>query len=263
MRIWFLGSTTQAASAGLISPAKALLRHLGSRVGSVTPGAGYPFAISDDRLCEIAYRHKKYLASYSYDMTGVSGGDTYRYTATGSGNLVLDPSITSERQLIGEFDNGFQGGWQADGAGFMIHQVARRNGTIIAESDTPLEISFRHAYNAGENSEDEVRYFYGTDDKLWLPSMWLHTGPTFAVQHANSLGTVVPGVGYATVTRSALFDGGTLAYDVAILDYLTVTNFSLSIDPVEWWEYRRANGAEAIWDATTGVQLRTPITQIF
>lgn len=265
MRRWIMGSQVRVSSGAANEPIKALLAWEGARVSSVTPSQGYPFSYVNNDLAELFYRHHAYSFGYDYEMHGSFSGDDYVYTASGSGLLILD-FASNERDLIAAFDHGAQSGWLGElGGSIEIHEVVTRNGTEIANADNSLNVTLRHGYNVGENAETFPRYYFGTEDRLWLPSFWLHTGTTFAVEHGNSLGEVVASAGWSTVATSGTFDGRTFDYNIAILDYLSIDHFTLEVNPVAWWEYRQANGQNPIYDPSTGFILpgQTPKTQNF
>ncbi len=259
-RVWFLGSKdTPPTATTLIAPTKAIVGFTGNRQPAPSPGAGYPLELTDDEWCEILFRIFQYQTSISYSFTGTLSGDSYIYAGTGTGILShIDITVDDERDLL--IKQPAQGGWSAS---VMFHQTVTKNGTIIAESDVPMPVFLFIGIDTDFNGAPVDAYVYGTTSLKWLPSFLFTLSGGFPNITASSLGEPPASVGNHVLSTTGLYRGTTFAVRISILDFLSISSFNVTIDPTLWWEYRNSQGADPIWNAATGAQLRNPVTQQF
>ncbi len=264
MRQWYLGSSITDGTAKALDPMDAFLPHLGNRQANATPTTGYPFAYSDDGMAELWHRIRNYTVdcSFAFDGTEPISGDVYHTEGTFAGGMVNAVGASTEGDLVNAYTNGAQGGW---GDSFPGHILVTINGTPVDDTATTYGCTLRHGSPVDEQNVSVDRYLYGTEDQMWLPNLWLHVGSLFNgfAPRGNCLGLPIPNTGEAVRGVTATFRGQILDFFICTFDFLNVTSFALEITPVLWWEYEKSDNTDPIWDGSTGIKLRNPVTQVF
>jgi len=252
-----------AAKGALIQPTKAIVPYPGQRNTIDGVRFGYPEIIDDDQFCELLYRVKRWGLTVSWSLSGTIGGLTATEVGSGSGSMILNPAITSERDLVEPVWNlfGAQGSWLADPISYTYTRVIDGDSETVNTTSTGY-LWIAASFAAPALTTPVTTYTWRTDLERWVPRVdAIGIGAGFFV--CATAQDITPPTDWTPITFTGSFNGAAMEVRGITRDTLSVVSADLVIEPVEWWEYRTAAGADPIYDSATGAKIRSPITQVF
>jgi len=256
-RIWLLPNA--AGTAGpLIAPTKALINAPGLRVNTLPVNDSiYPFNATDDKFLETHCRVRIWRVDFEYELRCDTPGA--EYTAIGSISIrFANPAADEIECLVQAFTN-----YTADPASIADFETVIPDGPDPTFTRGNIIGQFFVTTNTPPSGPDLIpRYRYGVQAQCWQPSLFTMAGASgAALLGFQPAGYYPPTISFDAF-MAAFWDVPT-SYEVAFVDDVSLVSASLMVTPVEWWEYRKANGTDPIWNANTGAMLRSPITQEF
>jgi len=268
MRAWSLfHKIPVAAGDAIITPISSTLPMEGARSTTQTPAFGYPSFLTLDHLHEYLYRFRVFSFASSYAASGTDPGTSFDWTVSGTmtGTLVSSLDSFDDEELLYTswnndpfYDRGAQGGF--DGFGFAGTQSGSIDGVPFSNptsSASNLQVAARQTQGLLTAKDP---YYLRTDTGLYLPLIDLlsaETGATAFNPRFSTADTLNPGINEKEdiVAGAVTINGIASDASTILLDFLNWDSLSITITPIEWWEYADSLGNNPIWDAATGAAL--------
>lgn len=278
MRTNFLGSALVTGTPSPVNPAprRALLPQEGG-VADNDPSLSYPFAFSDDGICEVWYRIRRFRVTGSIALNGDPfPGFPVHDTCSATWENIMEHSFEfgglTEGLLLNTRINDSQFSrpiiWQnsVSDETMNIKETHKAFDFPLEEYDSNTGYTNYLYVSASQNDTDVITpYLFRPATEDWLPSMLFRVAPAFVFHTGCSFevltdDSVVAGTGFTLADVTGNYQGNPYPMKVRIPDWATITSFSCDILAYNFHEYRDSTGANPIWDINTGAELQNHST---